>query len=472
MKTVKISSNWLAESHLRMDASYHLSEGVNAKRLIEKFCPFETVKLKEEASDLFKGNIHKRVYVSSPEQGLMFYSASDLFKSNMSSGKYVSKKYSPHLEDLELKKEWILVTRSGTLGKVTYTSSDHEGKIGTDDLIRIKPSDMKIRKGFLYAFLSSKFGYGLVTQSGYGGVVKHIEPHHIENISIPVFPDFQQNKINNLITDSSILRVEANKLLTEANDLFINHLKIDSNTLDFLTRTLEREINSSFRISSSKISSWTLRGRNYSPRKQKIISVLSSGPHDLLGDVLKTDPFYGARYKRIESYSLNSVELLSQGDIFDIKPTGRSIALRSIKNIDQELVSRETILVPAQGTLGENEIFGRAKFVWGYLEGKVVAGHAMRFIADTDKIPSGYLFTVLNSPLWFRLFRNTVYGTNLLGFIVPLLKNLPIPRFEINQELEIDQMVKQAYDKLTLANLKESDAVLLVENEIESWQKN
>lgn len=105
------------------------------------------------------------------------------------------------------------------------------------------------------------------------------------------------------------------------------------------------------------------------------------------------------------------------------------------------------------------------------MENKVIAGHAMRFIPDENKIRPGYLFAVLNSPLWFRLFRNTVYGTNLLGFIVPLINELPIPRLNDEIEATIDSKVKISYEKLTLANQKEKEAISLVEKEIESWQK-
>lgn len=470
MRTTIIKNSWVAESIQRLDASYHLSSGVSAKRTINKLNPYPTTTLGAESSELFKGNIHKRVYVTSPEHGLMFYTASDLYKSSIDSGKYVSKKYSPYLSELELNKDWILITRSGTLGKVVCTNRDHEGRIATDDLIRIKPSEKSIKRGCLYAFLASKYGYGLLTQSGYGGVVKHIEPHQIKDISVPVFPPAMQEEVHNLIMDSVELRVDGNKLLNDANNLLFTGIGLENELISELTKPREKDIRNSFTISSSKISSLTLRGRNYSPRKQKIIEVLKAGNFNNLRDVLSEEPFYGGRYKRVESYSKNSLELLSQGDIFDLKPKGRQISIKSINNPESEIILKETILVPGQGTLGENEIFGRAKFAWGYLENKLVAGHAMRFIPDTKKVPSGYLYAVLNSPLWFRLFRNTVYGTNLLGFIVPLINELPIPRLDNYQELEIDEKVKRAYEKLTLSNEKEDQAIELIEKEMESWQ--
>lgn len=472
MKALIVKKSWLSESDLRLDAPFHLSDGVKTKRLIDQFCPYQITTIKDESLELYKGNIHKRVYVTSSDHGYMFYSASDLFKSEPETGKYVSKKYSPYLKELELKKNWILITRSGTLGKCVLTTQYHEKKIGTDDLVRIFLKDGKIKTGYLFAFLSSRYGHGLLTQSGYGGVVKHIEPDHVEMIKVPVMPDLIQSKTNDLIIESTNLRVKANELLKYAETLIYRHLQISPQKIKALTQPYERQIKNSFSIEFSKISKWTLRSRNYSPRKQTIIDLLTNSKASNLRNVLATDPHYGARYKRIESFSVNSIELLSQGDLFDLVPKGRSISPRSIKNLDQEIALKETILVPAQGTLGENEIFGRAKFVWGYLEDKVIAGHAMRFIPDTKKIPSGYLFTVLNSSLWFRLFRNTVYGTNLLGFIVPILNELPIPRFEPAQELEIDLMVKDAHDKLTLANKKETEAIELIEKEIESWQKS
>ena len=153
-----------------------------------------------------------------------------------------------------------------------------------------------------------------------------------------------------------------------------------------------------------------------------------------------------------------------------MKPTGNLISKRAIPNLSNEIVKKGTILVPGQGSLGENEIFGRAKFVWGYLENSLVAGHAMRFIPNNEVIDEGYLYAVISSKLWFRIFRSVVYGTNLLGFIVPMLNEMPVPRLGDKLEKEIGQKVKTAYEKLTQANEKENKAISILENEISSWQ--
>lgn len=468
MKILIGKNTWFAESDLRLDASFHLSD-TNRLKLIYKKSPFPFSTIDKQAKKIFSGNIFRRTYVSDPQRGIPYITGSDMMKSDIDSGKYLSKKQAIGLQNLMLKKGWILVTCSGTLGNTLFTNELFEGRIATHDLIRIIPNNKDIKEGFLYAYLSSKYGYSLLTQSSYGGVVKHIEPHHIANIPVPIFPGDKQEAIHLKIIQSSDLRVEAERLLKESEHLLLNELKITQNKEQLFDRS-EKIIGNIFTVNKNDLSTLSFRARNYSPRKQKILEFSKKYKYQNLIDVLECSPTYGARFKRIEA-SNQSVELLSQGDIFNFKPRGRMISRKNIHNIENEFVKKGTILIPAQGTLGENEIFARAKFVWGYLENKLVAGHAMRFIPNPKIIGEGYLFTVLSSKMWFRLLRNSVYGTNLLGFIIPFLNEYPIPRFDNGIEQIIDEKVKNAYNKLTMSIDMENQAIQLVEKEIEQWQQ-
>lgn len=469
MKTLSVKSKWFSDSDLRIDAAFHLSDGPKSKRQLEK-SPYPLTTLEAETSAIYSGGIFKRVLVANPDRGYPYFTGSDMMKSDLNTGKFISKKYTINLDELAVKKGWLLVTRSGTLGNIVFTNEDFEGKVGTDDLIRIIPNDNEVKPGFLYAYLTGKYGNPLLTQASYGGVVKHIEPHHIQELPIPVFPKDKQEDIHKLIVETAELRVEANKMLAKVNMILQLHIGVDEELNKKITSRTEKDIGNIFICKSHDLSTKTLRARNYSLRKNAIIEILSLKKYDRLKVVLEKSPYYGSRYKRIESKNSSGVELLSQGDLFDTKPLGRLISTRSINNFDDEIVRKGTILIPAQGTLGENEIFGRAKFVWGYLENKLAAGHAMRFVPDSSKIPEGYLFAVLSSPYWFRMLRNTVYGTNLLGFIVPLLEELPIPRFDSSIEIQIDNLVKDAYTCLTSANKKEFTAIKIIEDEMDQWQ--
>lgn len=94
-----------------------------------------------------------------------------------------------------LQKDWILITCSGTLGNVTYTNKTFEGHIATHDLIRVVPNDSKVNKGTLYAFLSSRYGYNQITQSQFGGVVKHINREQTCDIIVPVFQVLSKKRL-------------------------------------------------------------------------------------------------------------------------------------------------------------------------------------------------------------------------------------------------------------------------------------
>lgn len=382
MKALKVPFQDI-NTAMRFDGSYHLSEGTIYLKKLRKM-PYK--ELDDLTSEIFTAGRSKRIYTEE-QFGFPYLSNSDVVKQNSLDGcKYNSKKYG-YDEPSFLKEGMIVTGRVGAIAQTAYITSEFEENkaMGSDNIIRIVPNDIN-KSGYIYSFLASKYGKTLLWKLAAGGVQPYISETMLSDMPIPMLPEPKQQQIHNLIVEAANLRVEANRLLSDSRRILYENLGITKDILLELNHPLERTTSSSFKISSSELNSYTFRGRNYSPRKQKIISVLKSKNYNLLRDLLECDPFYGSRYKRLESSSHSSIELLSQGNIFDLKPNGRFISRRNIKNIEQEIVSKNTILIPAQGTLGENEIFGRAKYVWGYLEGKLVAGHAMRFIPDLVRL--------------------------------------------------------------------------------------
>ncbi len=462
------SSAWFAETGVRLDASYHLSEARQAKTLIDK-SPLGSLTLRDATKTVFLGGRFTRVYVTDPAKGYPYLTASDMIKSDPFSASYLSKVHTKNLGKLALKKDWILLSCSGSIGRTVYTNELFEGQVGTHDLIRIVPNSDKLPGGYVYAFLSSTYGFALLTQGTYGGVIQHIEPHHIAHLPIPILPDAEQQAIHTAIETAARLRVEANKLLGEAEHSFLDNLGLDADTYKRLTAASERDTAAEFVVSSTSMSALTIRSRNYAERLSEIVAALTVGKHDQLVNVLQREPYYTGRFKRLASSSSSAVELYSQSDLFALKPQGQMISPRTVPTSGKVLTEKGSILVAGVGTLGENEIFGRAKFVWGYLEGKLVAQHIIRFEPNEEVIDPGYLFAVINSKLWFRIFRSSVCGTNLLGFIVPMLNQMPIPRFDKMIEDAIGENVKTAYEKMTEANQFETTAIARVEELVGSW---
>ena len=77
---------------------------------------------------------------------------------------------------------WTLITCSGTIGRMAYARPDMEGMAGSQHFMRVVPDAEKIPPGYLYAYLSSKFGVPLVVGGTYGAIIQHIEPEHIADL--------------------------------------------------------------------------------------------------------------------------------------------------------------------------------------------------------------------------------------------------------------------------------------------------
>ena len=127
-------------------------------------------------------------------------------------------------------------------------------------------------------------------------------------------------------------------------------------------------------------------------------------------------------------------------------------------------------MIAGVGTLGEGESFCRTIFANEDLVGQLVSGEFIR-MKSNGRVPSGYLYTWLNSEYGFRLIRFTQSGTKLCRPIQKLLLQQPIPILDQDVMNRIDNIVKEAHSKRHEANMLELRAVQMVEQEIEKWNK-
>jgi type I restriction enzyme S subunit len=450
MKTISIKHKWFSESDLRLDASYHLSDGPLTKLKL-KNSVYEVTTLSKVTKDIYKGNIFKRSYVDNPSTGFHFMTASDMMKTNIESGKFVSKKYT-NVANLLLKKGWILVSRSGTIGNTVYTNEDFEGILGTDDLIRVIPSEKEILSGYIYAYLTSKYGYGLLTQSGYGGVVQHIEPHHIENLPIPILPVAQQQEIHNLIIDASNLRVEANKLLNEAINYFEQEYKVEG-----FTKVFSKKINSlGF--------SWASYNNNLECDK-----IENNFQEELsIGD-LATKCFAPPLFKHIYLSKDNGHPFLTGAELTKfIKKHYRWLSPRGVKNINDYKVEKGTLLLYKSGTT-DGGILGNVFIADDILHGTCLSDHVIRI--TTEELRTSYwLYAFLKSSSGVKLLQKMATGS-MIPFITPdRLLQVKVPK--PNDKLDwVFEKIEGYIAKSSESHRKELKAIDLVEKEIESWQK-
>ena len=150
-----------------------------------------------DLANVYNGPRFKRPYadvgVTSGETIRKYFTGTALTQLNSDNVKYLdSSKASPQvkkqLDALTIYKGYILVSDSGTLGRVTYALSQHDGHVATNNLIRIVVDDIPLR-GYLYEFLKSDLGQSLMLKNAYGTNQEHLEPDVIADIPIPVPKD-------------------------------------------------------------------------------------------------------------------------------------------------------------------------------------------------------------------------------------------------------------------------------------------
>ena len=79
----------------------------------------------------------------------------------------------------------LLLTRSGSIGRLAYVSSVMDGQIVSDDMIRVRIQSPELR-AYVAAFLLSENATFQMLINEYGSVQQHLEPNHVRDLLIPV----------------------------------------------------------------------------------------------------------------------------------------------------------------------------------------------------------------------------------------------------------------------------------------------
>src|SRR5271165_1420792 len=111
-------------------------------------------------------------------------------KAQNSSTPNVLPRSSSTIKVLRVRSGDLLITRSGTIGRVAYATPRLVGAVVSDDMIRVRIKDEVIRF-YVYAYLQSFAGHNQMLKNEYGSVQQHLEAKHISGILIPIPPNWK-----------------------------------------------------------------------------------------------------------------------------------------------------------------------------------------------------------------------------------------------------------------------------------------
>lgn len=446
MKIKTIPNHWLVKNGHRMDCNPYMGGAVEARAILEKLA-CKKFPLRELTTGIYHAGREGRKWVTAKEFGVPFLGSTDILKSDLSRLSLISKKQVVKSPAFTIHKGWTLITRSGTIGRMAYSRSDMDGMACSEHVMRVVPDADVIPSGYLYAYLSSKFGLPIVVSGTYGSIIQSIEPHHIADLPVPRLTAKIENEIHFLVEKSAELRANANSALKEVSKQF-----------DELIRDVLLDIPSP-RI--SKVNSSLMQKRFDSQFHDVVVLQIKKKIRELkhctIGDWCTTI-FLPGIFKRIYTESKEfGTPYYTGASLFWLEPQAKGLLSRQTSKFDEVYLEKGTILVQAFGQDGG--LTGRSVWVGDNLD-KTTTTHMLVRLRAKSLEDTAYLYGYLQSNAAYKQIACLTYGGSIPHFDEAAISTVLVPILE-------DDVRKQLATK-TLKAMQDRDKALVLEREARS----
>lgn len=410
-------------------------------------------------NDCYYGPRSKRNYLSDMDStSIGFLGSSEMLDIYPKPIKYVSPD-NPMVKQLSLSEEIILISRSGTIGNVTFVNKSLAKYLVSEHAIRLVIDKFP---GYVYAYLKTDIAQNLLHAEKFGSVILEIEPEAFKNMPISNPPDMIKKKIHDLILQSYAKRDESNKLIDEATKIMIDELELPPiEELKKEAFSYSKDINSF----STKLSDLNgrLEGNYHLPIIEvtekylsKKASLIKLNSEDIVEKIILAGVF-----KRNYVQKGHGYPFLGGKEITQLCPeTDKYLSKITHKNrYDKELKVKENwILVTDRGTIGKTVLVPKQ------MDGMAVSQNVLKIV---PKMYSGYLFCFLNSEYGQLLIKRQSYGSvvNMIDDIC--MGNIKVPMLSNKDKLnEIDNMVLESNKLRYIAYKKEQEAINIMNKEV------
>ena len=405
----------------------------------------------------------KRIYCEAGS-GEPFYLPSQMTDIYPKADKNISALTKCNLSELKLKPKTLLLTRSGTIGTISYVSKTIEGTVFSDDVIRVTFKD-DVDLGYVYAYLKSKIGNMMLTTNGYGSVITHIEPEHLSTVPIPDAPFEIKKRVNDLIVDSYELRDESNALIDEATALMVKELNLPE--IQNFDVALYKK-NAGVDTFSVKLSDMAGRvdASYHVPIVDAILQHLKQYAAEVttIGDKrVSNEVVLPGRFKRVYVEEGYGRVFIGGKQILELDPCNKKFLsiIHHGNRIAKQLELHENMtLITCSGTIGKVTLVGK------HWENWTANQHIIRVIPANEDI-AGYISVFLASEYGYHLIKHYTYGSVVDEIDDTHVSSIPFPLLK-NEEAQrrINNLALQANEKRYKAYTMEQQALRIVDNEV------
>lgn len=380
---------------------------------------------------------------------------------------YLSPLTRTNLDHLRAKRGQILMTRSGrsgSIGRTAYVSRTLDGKIISDDVIRIECWEPHTA-GYLYAFLKTKTGRALVKSNEYGAMIPHIEPSHLESVPVPVPPPILRKQIHDLILHSYDLRDESNALLEEAEHLLCDALKLPP-----LMKLRPPAFDKTASLRNYSVNLSRLAGRLDASYHVPIIEAImrrlkkEAAETTIIGDPrISSRIILPGRFARVYVEEGQGVPFFGGKQIHQLDPTDRkflSLKIHGPRIKEQLWIEENMILITCSGTIG------KVAFAPKHWKGLAANQHIVRVVPATADV-AGFLYVFLITKYGHELIRRFSYGAAVYEIDDHHISQVPIPLLkDTSIQAKINSLALEANAKRTEAYHAEQKAIRITNEEV------
>ncbi|MFH0726665.1 MAG: restriction endonuclease subunit S [Pseudomonadota bacterium] len=457
-----IPSRWLIEEEHRLDCGPFVKGGVEARKAIEGLrCR------KDHLVELTQGGLigiyhvgqDKIVWTEDNIHGMPFLRSADILKADLSYQPFISRKQVAGNHLFQCPTGTTLITRSGSIGRMAYMREDMEDTAISQDVLKVLPDSEKVKPGYLFAFLSSKYGIPIVTGGTFGSIIVHIEAENIAQLPVPRLSDVE-DQAHELVQKAANNRVSATNLINEA--IAETYLKLGMPALSRVKVNSPSLTVQSSRMILKRMDSFYYSNANIKAREAFDNAARLNGEAKL-GDT--ADVWIPNIFKRMYVDDPDfGYPYFTGKEIYELTPSTDLYLKKDVAGGNRLILSRGMILVQDSGQL--SGIIGRPVQVGKNLSGAACTNNMVR-IQATDDYDNGYLFALLSTHYGINLLKREASGSSIPLLDEGRIKDLCIPW--PNQDIRslIGNKVLEALDLRDESVDLENDARVLVEHAIE-----
>lgn len=442
---LRIGSVYLREGEKRLDASYY-ALAVRARWELEKTrWPLRPL---GEVAHIFYPGRFKRPYAPKGK-GVPFVGSREMFFWPLQPRDFLYGTLGDW-RNLMVKRGWVLVSRSGTVGQVLLVSRDFTNVAVTEDAVRLESKN----SGYIYAFLRSRYGRDLLQGYQFGAVIKHLEPEQIGSFLVPILPEKLQERIHAKMLRALTLRERGSCLLKKAQRLLYGLLGLpDPDTLKpgYLPNPPGTKV-PTFSVKRSELEE-RLDGSYHLPEVKSLLRVLKAGKYPLAH--LKDLTAYihiPPRFKRHYVDPAKGVPFVRPSDLATVRILERRYIAKWTPELDQLRLHQGEVLISTDGAIGD---MGYVTQSW---DGWAGSNNIGRIKASGEAHP-GYLYAFLVSPYGQLQFKREIYGGVIDHLEEEHLAKVLIPKAPLKIQETIGKAVLQAFDLREKANSLEEEAI-------------